>query len=715
MDFRSRLRASFRAFMGGTAPDSAQGLLRSVYASGQAPRRGTKELLDAYRTLPWLHSVAHRLATDVARTPVTLYAPAKGKRGAEGKALTLKRQLRGAPHQVARQLTREALAAGTLRQVDTHPFLDLLSTMNPALRATSSLTATQLWLDLKGEAFWVLERDGMGKALEAWPIPPHWVAETPTASRPTFRVAQGAWNRQLPEADVVWFRNVDPLNPYGRGVGRAEALSTELDIDSYASAALASHFARGGMPAAVVGLPGAGEAELESFRERWLAQHEGPNKAGGIHFTNGEPVVEVFSQSLREQDMAVLRAAQRDTIIQVFNVPPEVIGLLENSNRATIDSAMYLYALGCLEPRLAMRDDGLQPLAEEWDESLVVGHVSTVPEDTERHAAHMVAVPTAFTFNEHRAMGGAERMDGPEGDELFQPPADAGAFGGGFEERSADPVWARQLRAIKAPGAKQVQNALEALRPETIQAEMDPLFKEQVDSWALDALKELGQEARFDILNPLILEHLAEFSGTRISGINDTTLAAVRDALTEGVAIGEDMDRLARRVRDVFEEATDVRSTIIARTEVMRSSNWATHEAHKASGVVDMKRWVATYDGRARDSHEALGRRAPIPLTEPFTWEDHKAMHPGGFGVAALDVQCRCTTVAVIEDVPEDPDFRSATAITKEGEPTAQEAKLEATWRAFVAKAEPWEEQAQAAMRRAFRKQEAAVLAALKS
>jgi SPP1 gp7 family putative phage head morphogenesis protein len=360
-----------------------------------------------------------------------------------------------------------------------------------------------------------------------------------------------------------------------------------------------------------------------------------------------------------------------------------------------------------------MRDDALQPLAEEWDESLVVGHASTVPDDVERQQRHMVAVPTSFTVNEHRAMGGAERLEGPEGDALFKPAATPALPA---PQKAADPAWVRELRGMvqkKAPGPREVESALERLRPETLQAELDPLFEEQVDGWARDVLRELDQEARFDILNPLILEHLEEFSGTRISDINATTLDAVRDALTEGVAIGEDIEHLAKRVRDVFDDATDVRATIIARTEVMRSSNWATHEAHKASGVVDMKRWVATYDGRARDAHEALGRREPIPLDEPFTWEEHKAQHPGGFNVAKLDVQCRCTTVAVIEDVPEDPDFKRAHAVTKDADATTQEAKLEAAWRSFVTKADPWEERTLEAVRRAFRKQEAAVLDAL--
>ena len=207
---------------------------------------------------------------------------------------------------------------------------------------------------------------------------------------------------------------------------------------------------------------------------------------------------------------------------------------------------------------------------------------------------------------------------------------------------------------------------------------------------------ELGQGPKFDLLNPLIPEHLEEFSSDRISGlVDETTRTALRETLAEGVRAGEAVRDLRKRVQSVFEEADKVRAETIARTEVLRSSGWATQESYKVSGVVAEREWVATPDDRTRDTHRALDGQTR-KLNEPFEIDGQKAMFPGDFGDPAQDINCRCTIAAVIKD-PE--------------ESTASE--REATWYAFDAALLPLESEAIAALRRGFRKQELDVLEGL--
>ena len=52
-----------------------------------------------------------------------------------------------------------------------------------------------------------------------------------------------------------------------------------------------------------------------------------------------------------------LRSFERDAIIQTFNVPPELVGVIENSNRATIEAALTIMAIQVIVPRL--EDHGL--------------------------------------------------------------------------------------------------------------------------------------------------------------------------------------------------------------------------------------------------------------------------------------------------------------------------------------------------------------------
>jgi uncharacterized protein with gpF-like domain len=152
-------------------------------------------------------------------------------------------------------------------------------------------------------------------------------------------------------------------------------------------------------------------------------------------------------------------------------------------------------------------------------------------------------------------------------------------------------------------------------------------------------------------------------------------------------------------VSAVFADAKSRRATVIARTEVLGSSNFATHTAFRASGVVEVKAWLATRDDRVRDEHLAMdGQERGI--NDPFTAPDGAtAMHPGAFGMAHHDIQCRCVVVPVIRD----PD--SPRSYTPE--------QLEALWKSFDRELIPWERKVAAACKRGFQSQESAAIQAL--
>jgi uncharacterized protein with gpF-like domain len=264
-----------------------------------------------------------------------------------------------------------------------------------------------------------------------------------------------------------------------------------------------------------------------------------------------------------------------------------------------------------------------------------------------------------------------------------------------------------------------VENALEKLRPERISAEVDPVFSERVATWARGVLRDLGQEAAFDVLNPLIDDHLEELSSTRIRGITDTTREALRETLADGVRAGEDMPTLRERVREVFADADRRRATVIARTEVIRSSNWATYEAHKASGVVESRRWVATPGDRTRAAHRALNNQETsidgyFVVPEGVDGAGKKAKHPGDFNVAELDIQCRCTTTAVIVDPDAADGFEGFAGAVARVKDAAELGDLSGLWKRYDEAAQAWEDDAVSALRRGFAAQLEDVLAALR-
>lgn len=696
MGFWARLRGLF----GRDAPKSAGGLLQGVFPAGQAPKRGTAELLRAYKEVPFVRAVVSRIANEVASVPLELY---RAKRGRAGVA----RQVAALGGKVRKSQVAGALRAGDLQEVESHPFLDLLTRFNPALPGFASRQVTQLYMELKGEAFWVHELNGLGQPLELWPVPPHWVAQTPSETTPYFRAAYSGWHRLFPEEVVTWLREPDPENPYGRGAGTGDALSRELDISEYHTRHLANWFFNNAIPPAIISLPELGEAETSRFRERLRAEHRGVDKAHQPFVTNAPDIkVEQLSNTFREQQVPELREWSRNIMLQTFGMPPELLGIIENSNRATIDAAEFLFQRGVVCPRLDWLCSVLQPLADAFEDGLVLDYVSPVPEDKEFQKSVMVAVPTVFTIDEHRALAGKGPLEDDSGGVLFQPPG--GGFGLSPEEMSSEPAWAKSLPRPrrKELTMREVEQALEKLRPERLEGEAVPVWEERLRRWGQRSLAEVGAAGSFNMRNPLVREHLEKFGGDRIRGVTDTTRAELRKTLIEGVYQGEGIRDLQKRVTEVFDFADKVRARRIARTEVVGSSNFASVEAFKQSNVVAGKEWLAVRDANTRDEHRQLdGSR--VSLDSAFEVNGHRGHYPGGFGVAELDINCRCAALPVVQDAK---TFAPEALVTREG---ATEEEKAALWKRYDRRLVPWEKAAASAFRRGFRKQEQDVLDAL--
>jgi HK97 family phage portal protein len=385
------------------AKNAAYGLVDTIMPVGQPPRRGTRELFKAVRTMPWLHAAIWKIAFAVARAEFGIYT-------ADRQTL-----VRHARHSVRRGWSEQRAVRGAVR-LESHPLLDVLDNPNPLLGAVGTLAFIQAYLDTKGEVPVVIERARDGKPIELWPVPPHWLRAIPTPSDPFWHFSYMGWNRDVPEKDVLYLRMPDLENPYGRGAGTAESLGDELDIDEFAAQHIKSFFFNRALPDAFVSFKGVvngkkAEEEIERFEKKLEDKHRGVGKGWRPHFMSGDVQVTPVGTSMKDQQMRELRTLQRDTLLQVFGIPPEVMGIVENSNRATIASALYIYALNVLCPRLEFLCDALTQLAREWDPKLFVSFASPVEDDTEFQLRVMTAQPKLFRKNEWRQLAGKEPVE----------------------------------------------------------------------------------------------------------------------------------------------------------------------------------------------------------------------------------------------------------------------------------------------------------------
>lgn len=121
---------------------------------------------------------------------------------------------------------------------------------------------------------------------------------------------------------------------------------------------------------------------------------------------------------------------------------------------------------------------------------------------------------------------------------------------------------------------------------------------------------------------------------------------AVRREVSIGLASGESYEAVAGRLSRTM--GVDYNKTIrIARTEggrVQNSSRFDAMVGAKKNGADIVKQWDSTLDNVTRPAHRELDGQIR-ELDEMFEAEGQQAQHPHGFGVAWMDINCRCVVV----------------------------------------------------------------------
>jgi hypothetical protein len=266
------------------------------------------------------------------------------------------------------------------------------------------------------------------------------VLDLPGGADGAYRLALPAGRQVLvPAADIVSFRDPDPRNPYGRGLGTAGALADELALDEATARFLAAFFENHARPDLIV--TGTREAPLSEegarrLAEVWDGRHRGAARAHRPFFTSGALDIHELGGSFQTQHLVDLRRFSRDAVVQAYGLPPEKLGILAASNRATIEASDLIFAKDVLLPRLELMRAALQrDLAADWPEA-EIGYDSPVAADRAFQLQVMTAAPGLFSSEEWRALAG---IDGPapealEPEKAFnpsQPRAPAGSPDGG--------------------------------------------------------------------------------------------------------------------------------------------------------------------------------------------------------------------------------------------------------------------------------------------
>lgn len=248
---------------------------------------------------------------------------------------------------------------GSETEVTQHPFLDFMAQPNPLYEMTSSAIwrLHEIYLMLVGEGFFLIERDAIGRPVEFWNVPPHWVKMTPYLGNPNYQiVSPGGLSMGIPVDDMFVMKQLNPLDPFMRGLGIAD----EVEIDEYAAKFQKRFFYNDATPPTVFIMPDATPEQRDAFMAGWNKRHKGvENSHKAAALTGNVSVHELGKGEGKNLGFIESRVAMRDAVLEHFGVPREIMGITENSNRATADAAQYIYAKNVLMPRLRNREEAI--------------------------------------------------------------------------------------------------------------------------------------------------------------------------------------------------------------------------------------------------------------------------------------------------------------------------------------------------------------------
>lgn len=391
--------------------DSSQGMLASIIpATGVAPKRHAASLEASYAELPWIRAAVGKIGDGVALPEWRLWRAV----GSRDRRRGIVHEYRGLGVEEQAKAAAEGAKRGDVVEVLRHPLLDLIRGGNSALTGFDQRRVQSILVDLVGEAPLVLDRNAAGVPCRGWVVPSSWCRSRPTPAQPFYRFAYRGWLRDIPEADVLWFHNPDPAQPYGRGAGVAGALADELTADEFAARYIAKWFVSGGRPELLVtakDVP-SDKDKVAEFEDKWRA------KARGLLpmlLKSEQATVTQLGHTFDQQQVVDLRRFGRDLQVQVFGVPPELLGILGNSNRSTIQLAEENHAKGNLVPRLRRKRETYQRLLPEYRGAEANGILtvdSPVAQDREFELKVLRAQPHVATANEWRRMGGLPDAEG---------------------------------------------------------------------------------------------------------------------------------------------------------------------------------------------------------------------------------------------------------------------------------------------------------------
>lgn len=546
--------------------------------------------------------------------------------------------------------------------VPNHPFMKVFENPNPV--DTTRTLLEGLFTDYKmyGEAFLVVTRgENTGLPMELDKVHPLNMQEVIDHSTGELKgwkyAAYNASDVPLSLDEVVQIKGYNPKNRY-RGWGVLQAALNYVLTEKYGTQFTANFLENNAIPGGVFSIKKDMTADdFKKLEEKFRQKYQGTGNAGKILLIkNSEATFEKMGSSLADVGLKDLKVMTSETILNMFKVPKQELGIPDNINLATSQELARGFARR-VEYDLDRFTDALDPLMAEYAKLVnrtrtnkidyELCYESIVPEDTELKLKIVESgLKNGYlTINEARGMvpWGLPPID--NGDTVNLPSYLVGTgtsqpVGSPIQPKKKKPavITVRHKKAKRkvkdAPVRKQVtlqqfneyrREKWKAMKPymERATTGLKEFYQSQYEAllnsgqYDLDLKREAN---RFKGVMRPILNELSgkqyevatmlqtkmqkdmttdEYIAQRLDKFAESSLGGISDRLKKLLKQASDENWSAEQTKDelkkLYADATDAKLLTIARTELNAVSNYSAELAYQDMGYT-YKVWFANPD-----------------------------------------------------------------------------------------------------------------------
>jgi len=405
----------------GSAPppsESKQGALVPTYISGRElyPTYNFDKQIENY--ISWIYICANMISTNCASNSLRWYVSVPSK---QSKIIGDTRPVSKKVNAYLRSkstLTSYTKKAYEIQEVVDGPYIDLFKSVNGYLNEYSFIELLQQWLEVTGNCYVYVEKDGSGIPTQMFIFPTQNMTIIPDKNSNTlvkeYVYKNGLEKYTFTPEEMIHFRYHSVKDLY-YGLSPLMAAIAPHELYKSMQAFEKEILDNSGLHNLDVKIIGADQKKIDEYRSKYNEKHTGVGKRAQNFWHNEQ--VEIRPLGITPRDMNFLqgRKLMVDEICSCYGVPIAMIRA-DTVNRATVEASQYQFAVNTIYPRLVKLEQQInQSIVPMFDEpNLFCAFDSCIPEDEqfELNRANTLYSSGIITRDEAREMMKLDPIDG---------------------------------------------------------------------------------------------------------------------------------------------------------------------------------------------------------------------------------------------------------------------------------------------------------------